>query len=1017
MIFDKKYWESPDTLHIGREENRAYFIPYATVDSAFDNIRELSEKFIGLDGVWDFKYYSSVYEIFGKDLRDVVEFEDTIRVPGAWQLTEKAFDGFYDKPQYTNHVYPFMYNPPFVPRENPAGVYRRTFNIKKKANKKYYLNFEGVDSCFYLWLNEQFIGYSKGSRMTSEFDVTESIKDGQNEIVVVVLKWCDGSYLEDQDMWRMSGIFRSVYILERDAVHIRDIAIKTRFKDGFQKGILEVKLDNTDDLEVNLKLYDDSNRVIASKICPPSKNIHVSINVDNPKLWSAEIPNLYTLIVESGSEKIPVQVGFREVKVKDRVLYFNGVNIKLKGVNRHEFNPKLGRTVTYENMVEDLMIMKKHNINAIRTAHYPNDPRFYELCNKFGFYVIDEADIETHGTIHMGDGHHIANMEMYRKSFMDRMQRMVHRDKNHPCIIIWSLGNESGHGTNHDAIGRWTREFDDTRLIHYERIFKPTALEGRLNYKELDLDYIDFYSRMYPAIDWIKNVYLKDEEETRPLILCEYSHAMGNGPGDLKDYWDLFYAHDSLAGGFVWEWVDQALEVPDEEGGQWVYGGYFNDYPNDGNFCVDGLVYPDRTPHTGLLEYKSVLYPVKIKEVSIEEGIFEIRSMYDFKTLKNLGISWEVREGERIINSGITIVKELKARDRVQVSLGDGFRSIGKGQLLNINAVNLEPNSVFSTGDILGEYQYISQAQEQSLEAKDQSAVDKVILAEADNSYIISIGEIEYRVDKTTGNISGADIAGYSLLNSDIDFDIWRAPLDNDMYVKARWKEEGYDRIQVYKRNIKAQVLDDHNVQFEMDLLMGTFSQTPFIQGQLKYTFKSDGSVDIDCDVKVNFKCQDDFLPRFGLNFSTPLEFNKVKYFGFGPYECYVDKHNLSKLGVYSSTVDKMYERYIYPQENGSHLNTKWMCIYNERGYGVLAKGEYSFNVSPYKATDLEKAKYQKELRRPTENWVYIDYMMSGVGSNSCGPELMEKYRLNHKEIKFRVNLSPININATKYRA
>jgi len=426
-------------------------------------------------------------------------------------------------------------------------------------------------------------------------------------------------------------------------------------------------------------------------------------------------------------------------------------------------------------------------------------------------------------------------------------------------------------------------------------------------------------------------------------------------------------------------------------------------------------VYPDRTPHTGLLEYKSVLYPVKIKEVSLEEGIFEIRSMYDFKTLTNLGISWELREGESIVSSGITFVQELKARDRVQVKLGDGFKPVENGRVLNINAVNLKPDSTFNTGDILGEYQHISKAQAECLQSKDQ-VINKVVLEEDDNSYVVSIGEIKYRVDKTTGNISGADISGYNLLNSDIDFDIWRAPLDNDMYAKIRWKEEGYDRIQVYKRDIRAKVLDDHNVQFEMELLMGIFSQLPFIKGQLKYTFKSDGSVDIDCDVKVNYKSEEDFLPRFGLNFSTPLEFNKVKYYGFGPHECYVDKHNLSKLGVYSSTVDKMYERYIYPQENGSHLNTQWMCIYNEQGYGMLAKGEYSFNVSPYKAADLDKAGYQGELARSTENWVYIDYMMSGVGSNSCGPVLMEKYRLNHKDIKFKVNLKPVNINATRYR-
>mgnify|MGYP001278547782 CR=1 FL=1 len=1010
MRFNQKYWEDPEILHVNCEESRAYFIPYSTVESAFKNVREQSEKFFCLDGVWDFKYYNSVYEIFSKDINDI-EFNDKICVPGLWQMTEKAFRGLYDKPQYVNHKYPYIYNPPYVPEMNPAGVYKRKFRILKKKNKKYYLNFEGVDSSFYVFLNDQFVGYSQVSHTTSEFNVTDFLNEEINEIYVIVLKWCDGSYLEDQDKWRMSGIFRSVYILERDNVHLKDIEIKTKLNDDFTEGTLEIKYTNSGNTRISFNLYDEDNSLIANKISDINEKGIILFKILNPKLWSAEIPNLYILIVECGSEKIPFQIGFRKIEIKNRVFYFNGVNIKIKGVNRHEFNPKLGFTVTYENMLQDLVLMKRHNINAIRTSHYPNDPRFYELCNKLGFYVMDEADIETHGTIHIGDGHHLANMKLYTKSFMDRVQRMVHRDKNQPCVIIWSLGNESGHGINHDAIGKWVKSFDDTRLVHYERIFKPTALEGRPDYKELDISYIDFYSRMYPSIDWIRNTYLEDDTETRPLILCEYSHSMGNGPGDLKDYWDLFYSNDYLAGGFVWEWIDQAIEV----NGKWVYGGYFNDYPNDNNFCVDGLVYPNRKPHTGLLEYKSVLNPIKIECISIEKSIFEIMNMYDFKTLLNIGISWDLQRQGEIINSDIYILNELLPKNKIKIKLDLNYPKIEDEYLLNIKAIILKSDDIFSCGDVIGEAQIILKSNGNKLKKCDIKN-DKIFFEENDAYYIISIGNIKYRLDKIDGNISLINISGYNLLSNDIDLNIWRALIDNDMFVKKVWEEYGYNQIQIYKKNIRIIDITDDEIQFQLDVLIGTFSKLPFIKGIINYIFLSDGSIDFECNVKVDYQVDDLYLPRFGIYFSMPDEYCKVKYYGYGPYESYVDKHNLSKLGVYKSTVDEMYERYIRPQENGSHYNTKWMCIYNELGYGLLITGFYSFNVSPYKIIDIDKANYQDELTKTGNTWVSIDYMMSGVGSNSCGPELANKYRLNSKDIIFKINLKPVNINMTEYR-
>ncbi|NLC68517.1 MAG: DUF4981 domain-containing protein, partial [Clostridiaceae bacterium] len=691
MLGIAKYWEDPGVLHVNREKPRAYYIPYADARTASSNKRGKSPFYQTLNGSWKFKYYKSVKLVedgfFGKDA-DVNTWDDLI-VPSCWQVKG------YDQCHYTNVNYPFTCDPPHVPGENPAGVYVREFNISSSwENKEKYIVFEGVNSCFYLWVNGVFAGYSQGSRVPAEFNITPYISAGRNRIAVMVLKWCDGSYLEDQDVWRFSGIFRDVYLLARDKQHIRDVFIKQEFSKDFKKATVKceinIKAGAEDDIgdvkediykaevfkeevredilkeevikeeieKIRAELVDNKGMRIAGLVksaegnrfndhsigCANAviENAVVEFEIDNPVLWNAENPYLYRLFIHYGEEVLLFYVGLRKIEIKDGVFMINGRAVKLKGVNRHDSHLELGQTVPLNHMVRDLMIMKRHNINAIRTSHYPNDPRFLDLCDYYGFYVVDEADLECHGVQRAGDFHMLSKDPVWEEAFVDRVRRMVERDKTHACVVMWSLGNESGYDINHIAMARWTKSRDESRPVHYEGA--ASIYRGNP-----DTRFIDVESRMYPHVEFVEQ-YALNEENKKPLFLCEYSHAMGNGPGDLKDYWDIIYKYPRLMGGCVWEWCDHAIKSLTRDGREYyAYGGDFGDEPNDGNFCMDGLVYPDRRPHTGLLELKKVIAPVKIEAYDLERGLIKVTNLYDFKDLSGITLAWKVeRNGETI---------------------------------------------------------------------------------------------------------------------------------------------------------------------------------------------------------------------------------------------------------------------------------------------------------------------------------------------------------------------------------
>lgn len=1007
MFFMEKYWENPQVLHVNCEKPHAYFIPYENESKAEKGIRGCSKFYKSLNGIWKFKYHDTVYNVedgFYAENYDVSGWDDLI-VPSNWQMHG------YDKPHYTNVNYPYPCDPPFVPNDNPAGLYVRDFNIDVMDNKDMYLVFEGVDSCFYLWVNGTLIGYSQVSHMTSEFNITQHLKPGSNRIAVMVLKWCDGSYLEDQDMWRLSGIFREVYLLSRDKEHISDIFVKTDLNDNFSEGVLkcevEMKGGSSTSVRAVLKgiygdiLYDRSENI-------PLKGM-IEFKVANPELWSAETPNLYELILYHGEEVILMKVGFRKIEIKDSVILINGRAVKFKGVNRHDSHPELGHTVPLYHMKNDLILMKRHNINAIRTSHYPNDPRFLELCDEFGFYVIDEADLETHGTSPAGNHSLISQSPEFEKAYLDRMQRMVERDKNHPCIVMWSLGNESGFGDNHRKMALWAKGRDNSRLIHYERIFCPECADIFENGRA-DTSCLDVYSRMYPSISWIADEFLKNKSEKRPLILCEYSHAMGNGPGDLKDYWDLFYKNPRLAGGFVWEWTDHSVKTRTPDGIEYyAYGGDFGDKPNDGNFCVDGLVYPDRTPHKGLLELKNVIAPVKTEAVDLCSGKIKVTNLYDFINLSHLALNWKVEKDGEIIDHGEIDGIALAPQKSRMVTLPYSMPKKADGRyFLTVSYTQITDTEWAEKGFEVAFGQFELPVGKVEKTVIEKSDMPPIRIVKTEREITIYGVDFKYVFNRYYGSFTKIEYNGVNMICSKPKFNVWRAPTDNDRNIKHQWMNEGYDRLDTHTYSVDIISEDEKHISICSDFSLGGYIKKPVLRARAIWTVYGSGDITLETDAKVREGIP--FLPRFGLQLCMPKGNELVEYFGYGPHESYIDKRRSTWKGRFEASVDSMHEDYLRPQENGSHYAAEWAAVTNLLGMGLLFVGmdDFSFNVSHFTPEDITAASHPFKLKRRDETIVHIDYKMSGVGSNSCGPELLPQYRLSESDIHFKLRIKPV---------
>ena len=1024
----QNYHKSLEHLHVGCEKPRAYFIPYEAKDTALMGKRDYSALYTPLIGVWDFNFYRSVTELDGLGITDVT-FDGQIPVPMNWQ---NMLGRGYDTPNYCNINYPFPKDPPHTPDENPAGLYKRSFFIEKlDTGRDYMLNFEGVDSCFYLFVNDKFVGYSQVSHSTSEFCVTEFLKDGENTVKVLVLKWCDGSYVEDQDMYRASGIFREVYLLKRDKARITDAFLRWDIAPDFSAATPRIELTVTGKISVKLTLLDKLGGTVFERTVEVNGKEEFTLDTVNaPELWSDERPYLYTLLIEAGSEIIPIKTGVRKIEVKSGVILINGKKVKAKGVNRHDSHPLLGHATPMEHMLRDIMLFKKHNINMVRTSHYPNDPRFAELCDEYGIYMVDEADIECHAMGVFGTFNFTCR-EDWKGTYLDRAERLLERDKNHPAIIMWSVGNESGAGINHERMARYFKDRDGTRLVHaedetrkarkIETVGKMVA-EGVPSPESLRA-YTDVESRMYPPREELLNYYLDDKKCKLPVFLCEYSHAMGNGPGDLKMYWDMIYANDRFFGGCVWEFTDHSAARGENVYAkpEYTYGGDFGDFPNDGCFCVDGLVYPDRRPHTGLLELKEVLKPFRAE---YKDGALKITSLRNFTSLCDLSLNYDIEVNGKAVYSaelGALKIEPHKSRTyKVTAPECDGIVT------LNVYVKQNKKSEWAEAGYTVGMEQFI--LSDSIAKAPKNAPKCLPVLKETPSYYEIAFGDAKAKVGKNTGLIESIVAFGGEMLSSPITPTIWRAPTDNDSRIKEKWNRLGYNRAftKCYGTEL---LLGEDFVTVKSSVSLAAKSIAPVVRMQLSYTFRACEAIKIDCVAeipravtisdwetnKAKPKWDGDadlelpYLPRFGFKYTLPEGFEDVRYFGYGPFESYEDKKLATRLSFFRTTATENFEHYIRPQENCAHYGCRFADVTSIQGRGLyFAADSFSLSASHFSPEYLTTQDHDYELVPERETTVIVDYRNSAVGSASCGPELVPEYRISEKHIEFTHFVKPV---------
>ena len=1004
-----RYYENLSVLHENTMPARAYYIP---ASRRMDNLvehREESDRMQLLNGTWKFQYFNSIYDIqdsFFEKNYDTENF-DEIQVPSVWQMAG------YDTHQYTNIRYPFPFDPPYVPQDIPCGAYVHNFEYSRdeKASKAF-LNFEGVDSCFYVWINGSYIGYSQVSHMTSEFDVTDVLQDGTNTVAVLVMKWCDGSYLEDQDKFRMSGIFRDVYILKRPKQAISDYHIKTRIEDMLAKVEIEMKFYSP--LNVKISIEDRNGAVVAlGSIAEEGTAV---LEIASPELWNTENPYLYKLILETENEVIVDHIALRKIEIKDQVIYLNGQKIKFRGVNRHDSDPVTGFTISLEQLTTDLTLMKQHNFNAIRSSHYPNAPFFYEMCDKYGFMVIDEADIEAHGPfmIYRKEdtdynrfkrwNEKIADDPVWEEAIVDRVKLMVERDKNRFCIVMWSMGNESAYGCNFEKALEWTKNFDPDRITQYE------SARYR-NYDETyDYSNLDVYSRMYPALSEIQE-YL-DKDGSKPFLLVEYCHSMGNGPGDFEDYFQMIQDNDKMCGGFVWEWCDHAIAHGTAENGKtiYAYGGDHGEEIHDGNFCMDGLVYPDRTVHTGLLEYKNVYRPARVISYDKESGELVLHNYMDFDDLKDyVKISYELTQDGLVISKGILPEFSVAPHGEGKTNLKINVPENGKCYLKLIYHLKKEL-PLLDEDHILG-FDEIEVSKEDTKCKLAEKWIPKTVVDselqvnENDTQIHIKGREFAYTIDKRTALFTEMKFAGREYLNHPMELNIWRAPTDNDMYIKSEWKKAHYDKA--YTRAYTTEVVQGkHGVKITSHASVVAETVQKILDVTITWKIEAAGKIDADIAVTKDDEFPD--LPRFGVRMFLDKKLSAVRYFGMGPQESYCDKHQAASHGLYRADVGDLHEDYIRPQENGSHYDCEYVELNNSR-YGIVASAEkaFSFNASYYTQEELEKKTHNYELIESDSVVFCVDYALNGIGSNSCGPVVLEQYRFDDVLFRFQFTLIP----------
>ena len=1005
-----KTWENHQIDGINRMPARAHFLTFQSKEKALLNNNRYTHAFKNLNGVWKFMFLDapeySPEGFFNSDF-DVTKMDD-ITVPGNWQLQG------YGKMHYSDLWYNFPINPPYVPTENPTGIYKRTFFVEESyRDKKIIIRFCGVDSAYHLWINGKEVGYSKVARNESEFDITDIIRVGEeNDVTVRVYQWSDGTYLEDQDMWWESGIFRDVELIGVPKDGINDYKVIADLDDEYKNGIFKVEafLRTTKEVNVTFELVDaGENTVFTKTVVTKEGKACIDEVIADVNHWTAETPYLYKLFMtveDDGQivEVIPQNVGFRNIRLNGETFLVNGVAIKFKGVNRHDYSPQNGRVVSREEIEKDIILMKQFNINAIRTSHYPNSYYLYDLCDEYGMYLIAETDLECHGFELTGDYKWITDDPSWELAYVSRMTRMIERDKNHPAIIFWSLGNESAFGCNFRKMTDVAHEMDPTRLVHYEGDF--------------DVESADVYSTMYTWIENPKKPYLmKDiiEKSKKPHIHCEYCHAMGNGPGNLKDYQDLVYAHDKLQGGFVWEWFDHGIESFTESGEKYYrYGGDFGDDPSNKDFCIDGLIMPDRTPSPGLYEYKKVIEPITTTAVDIQKGIINLLSRYDFANLDRFNLVYKVMEDDVILQTGFMAVPSIEARANKDITLPYDLSAIkvkpGAHYYVNISYQLREDTSYASSGHELATAQFELPLYKEGIVVRPEG----ILNVEKEHTTLhVKGANFSLDFNLVNGNLMNIVRDGMQVLSKGPRLTLWRAPISNDMEIIDKLKK-------VYFLHLEHEVvmnidyhMEGNILKVEVDTINSTTNSAWHFKTKYVYTVCPSGDILIDVEGTPSGRVDlaPDMLPKIGVSMHLDKSMEHVRYFGMGPGENYADSKEAAQMGLYANTVDGLFTNYVIPQENGNHMGCKWVSMTNDRGMGLLAstEGDFNFSASWYEDKDLDDAKHTCDLVKRDYIIFNVDYKQNALGTNSCGQWQLDKYRAKFEDFKLSFRLTPFN--------
>jgi beta-galactosidase len=1026
-------WENPEMFNLNREYPHASFISFPDEQSALAAIKTNSPDYLSLDGKWKFNWVKSPDQRpfwFFKDDYDTRDWKD-IEVPSNWQMKG------YDIPLYVNIGYPFKKNPPFIHHEwNPVGSYKRNFKVPSDwKNKEVFLNFGAVSSAFYVWVNENLVGYSEDSKVPAEFNITKFLKSGNNSVSVEVYRWSDGSYLEDQDFWRLSGIQRTVFLHARPKVFISDFFavgdLENNYKDGLLK--LEVSLKSLvvkeNDFIVEVSLFDGTKKLFNEstdiRLSEGIGSVKFTRNLTDIKKWSSETPDLYSLVLslkdKNGTtyEYTGTKIGFRKVEIHNSRLLINGVAILIKGTNMHEHNDVTGHVVNEETILKDIRMMKSNNINAVRTSHYPQQELWYEMCDKYGLYLVDEADIESHGIGYNKDVT-LADKPEWAAAHLNRLQRMVERDKNHPSVIIWSMGNEAGDGNNFLNGYKWIKGRDLYRPVQYERAEHSTNTTER---------HTDIWCPMYSAIEYIES-YAKDEKNDRPLIMCEYAHAMGNSTGNLQDYWDVIEKYPKLQGGFIWDWVDQGILKSDENGEKyWTYGGDYGDegMPSDGNFCLNGLVWPDRTGHPGLAEVKKVYQYIGFEAVNLKSGIIKIRNKYDFTNLSDFNFEWDVVSDGIVLQSGKLSFPDLKPKTEtiVSIPLNKIVPEPGAEYFLNIRALRSDEWNYVPEDHVYATAQFKLPSEMKSIPVKhDELAILQT--KTVNNRLEVNGTDMLVVFDLVNGRLESFRFKGKELIKKGPEPDFWRAPTDNDYgynmdKLLGIWKKAG-ERATVTKANISQPELGKVVVSFTYDIKdtggvkIAGYATSFTIFGSADIIIKNQFS-------KISDKIPE--IPRMGMQMQLSEEFMNLKWLGRGPNENYTDRKTSSDVGLYESTVADQYVPYIRPQENGYKTDTRWLTLTNDNGTGILVSGDPLFcfaalnNIHDDFESPGKLSQYRKDAKSANTHTVdvkprdlvnlNIDLGQMGVGGdNSWGALIHPQYRLLDKKYEYSFRIRPV---------